>query len=78
MEIAVSGQGVGITPEDLPQLLKPYSRFYRHQKTKGTGLKLLISQGIIWAHSGHIHVESRPGRGTNSHPTIPRAGRSAP
>ncbi|HAJ38419.1 MAG TPA: hypothetical protein DCL15_22350 [Chloroflexi bacterium] len=63
--ITVTDSGIGITPEDIPQI---FTRFYRAanvtaSKRTGTGLGLYITKAIIDGHGGRITVESRLGRG---------------
>ena len=69
VEIAVTDTGVGIRKEDLSRLFEP---FYT-TKSSGTGLGLAVSYGIVQEHSGHISVESNPGRGTAFRITLPTA-----
>jgi signal transduction histidine kinase len=60
--VTVTDTGIGLSAEDLPLLFEPFSRLYRQQAVKGTGLGLYISKGIIEAHGGEIWAESS-GRG---------------
>jgi signal transduction histidine kinase len=58
----VSDSGVGIAPENVAKIYDP---FYTTKGVgRGTGLGLAVSYGIVQEHSGHISVESTPGRGT--------------
>lgn len=74
--IIIQDDGPGIPSEDLPHI---FERFYRvkasHKHTaqtpdqlpetgNGLGLGLAIVQQIVEAHSGYIHVASKPGKGT--------------
>ena len=64
--IDVEDSGVGIPPEALKTLFKPFE-MKQSKKTGGeqsTGLGLVISQKIIEAHGGSIEVESKVGKGT--------------
>jgi hypothetical protein len=54
--------GVGIPPEDLPQLFQPF--FTTKAPGKGTGLGLSTVASIVRQHNGFLHVASRVGQGT--------------
>jgi signal transduction histidine kinase len=63
VEVSVRDTGEGIRPQDLPHI---FERFYRGEKSRsratgGAGLGLAIARGIVQAHGGEIHVDSRPG-----------------
>jgi signal transduction histidine kinase len=81
VELAVSDDGEGISPDDLPRV---FDRFYRadaaRQGTDGeTGLGLAIARSIVVAHGGTIAVASEEGRGTEVVVTLPGGrDRSAP
>lgn len=64
--LTVADTGVGITPEDAPQV---FTRFYRADKSRTgstghAGLGLAICQSIVTAHGGTLDFTSEPGRGT--------------
>lgn len=53
--------GIGIAPDDVPQLFKPFVQLAAGvNKAGGTGLGLSISKAIIEAHDGRIGIENRP------------------
>lgn len=65
--IVVSDSGIGIAPENVDRLFKPFFS----TKTRGTGLGLAISKKIIDAHGGGIFVSQRPTGGTEVSISIP-------
>ncbi len=61
LEVIFSDNGIGIKPEDLKSLFKPFFT----TKLKGTGLGLAICRRIIMErHNGKIQIESGEGKGT--------------
>lgn len=59
--IKIKDTGTGIRKEDLPYIFDP---FFTTKDSKGTGLGLAMSYGIIRQHHGDITVESEEGNGT--------------
>ena len=55
MRICISDTGTGISPEDAKRLFEP---FFSTKSTKGTGLGLWISKGIIQKYEGSIRFRS--------------------
>ena len=69
LTIEVSDSGIGIAPENVAKIYDP---FYTTKGVgRGTGLGLAVSYGIVQEHSGHISVESTPGKGTIFRITLP-------
>lgn len=63
--IAVRDSGPGISPEDLPKLFLPFERLKASTaEIEGTGLGLFLSQRLVKAMGGTLHVTSTLGRGT--------------
>lgn len=71
LTVEVADSGMGIAPENVAKIYDP---FYTTKGVgRGTGLGLAVSYGIVQEHSGHIGVESSPGRGTTFRITLPTA-----
>jgi two-component system NtrC family sensor kinase len=74
--VEVSDTGMGIAPENVAKIYDP---FYTTKGIgRGTGLGLAVSYGIVQEHSGHISVESSPGRGTTFRISLPTVHARAP
>lgn len=61
VELTVEDTGRGIAAEDLDRVFDP---FYSTKGSRGTGLGLAVTWGIVEGHGGSIGVESEPGKGT--------------
>jgi cell cycle sensor histidine kinase DivJ len=65
-ELVVADTGVGISPEDLERLGRPYEQAGGvDQRAKGTGLGLSLVRAFAKLHGGEMHIESRMGAGTS-------------
>jgi len=76
IEIIVSDNGQGMTPEEQEQLFTPFFT----TKATGTGLGLAYAQQVILEHNGEIRCESQEGHGTTftiALPVTERASASA-
>lgn len=79
VRVTVQDDGVGIAPEGIQQLFKPFSQLPGDshisedlgQPPKGTGLGLAISKLLIEQHGGSIDVYSSPGVGSSFFFTLP-------
>ncbi|HEX8096933.1 MAG TPA: ATP-binding protein, partial [Pyrinomonadaceae bacterium] len=69
--VEVADTGIGIAPENVAKIYDPF--FTTKGVGRGTGLGLAVTYGIVQEHSGHIAVESAPGRGTTFRITLPTA-----
>jgi signal transduction histidine kinase len=73
IEIIVSDNGQGMTPEEQEQLFTPFFT----TKATGTGLGLAYAQQVILEHNGEIRCESQPGKGTTFTIALPVAERAS-
>jgi signal transduction histidine kinase/CheY-like chemotaxis protein len=65
VRFAVSDSGVGIEPEALPRLFRPFEQAGEaHRRAAGTGLGLSISRQLVELMGGHLQVHSEPGAGS--------------
>jgi signal transduction histidine kinase len=69
----VSDRGIGIKPEDLENVFKPFFRVDRSRSrgAGGVGLGLTLAKKIVEAHGGSIEVRSEPGVGTTVRVVMP-------
>lgn len=58
--VSVTDTGRGITPENLPNIFRPFFT----TKGQGTGLGLSLARRVVEDHGGKIEVTSQPGQGT--------------
>ena len=73
VRISVSDTGIGIAPEDLSRLARPFEQIEtQHSKTQqGTGLGLALTKALVELHGGVLAIESQPGLGTTVSFTLP-------
>jgi len=71
----VHDEGVGIKPEDMPRLFKPFPGIHVPGVKDSTGLGLSICKGIVDLHGGRIWAESMGrGKGATFTFTLPLGG----
>ena len=75
LKLVIADTGIGIRPEDLPLVVRPFHRRRpafdaRHQ---GAGLGLPFAKTIIELHGGTLAIESTPGAGTKVVVDLPLA-----
>jgi PAS domain S-box-containing protein len=71
VQVEVSDNGVGISPDHLRKIFDPF--FTTKPGSRGTGLGLAVSYGIIREHAAKIRVESTVGQGTSFRLEFPSA-----
>ena len=78
VQVCVSDEGIGITPEDLPKVFSDFHQLDGSETRTygGLGLGLAFVQRIVEAHAGSIDVQSEPDEGTRFTLTIPAATRA--
>ncbi|MHB8584777.1 MAG: sensor histidine kinase [Thermoplasmatota archaeon] len=72
--ISVRDSGLGLTPDQISRLFRPFSQVHDTAQIirSGTGLGLFISRGIVERHGGTLQVKSDgPGKGTTFTFTLP-------
>jgi signal transduction histidine kinase len=69
IHLAVSDTGTGIPDHILPHIFEPF--FTTKDLSRGTGLGLASTFGIVAAYGGHIEVDSQLGHGTTFHVYLP-------
>jgi PAS domain S-box-containing protein len=67
IEIGVTDRGEGVAEELRERIFEPFFS----TKRAGSGLGLVIAQGIVHGHGGRIHFEARGGPGTRVEIEIP-------
>ena len=80
VHVSVSDTGSGIAPEHINRIYDPFfttKTAPKEGQSRGTGLGLAVTYGIIQEHAGKIRVESQAGAGTTFHLEFPRMRKAA-
>jgi len=66
LKVSVIDTGIGISPDDLQRLAKPFEQIEsQHSKTQqGTGLGLALTKSLVEMHGGLLELASEPSVGT--------------
>ncbi|MPZ71470.1 MAG: hypothetical protein GEU71_18400, partial [Actinobacteria bacterium] len=75
VELAVTDQGIGINPDELPMIFSDFHQIDGSETRTfgGLGLGLAFVRRIVEAHAGTIDVTSEPDRGSTFTITLPEA-----
>jgi signal transduction histidine kinase len=69
-EVTVADNGHGMAPETLARIFDPF--FSTKAAGRGSGLGLVVAQGIAADHGGSLRAQSAPGKGTVFTVLLPR------
>jgi two-component system cell cycle sensor histidine kinase PleC len=70
--LRVHDNGIGIAPEDMQRLGKPFVQLRPGRDlSDGAGLGLAITRYLVELHGGALAIESTPGRGTTATVALP-------
>jgi PAS domain S-box-containing protein len=74
VEVSVTDTGMGMTPEQMEELFRPFNRLGRERTAlQGTGIGLVISRRLAELMGGSIRVKSVPGEGSSFILKLPKA-----
>ncbi len=74
VEVSVTDTGLGMTPEQMEELFRPFNRLGRERTAlQGTGIGLVISRRLAELMGGSIRVKSVPGQGSSFILRLPKA-----
>lgn len=73
--LEVSDTGIGMCPDDLEMVAKPFAQVDNSitRSNEGTGLGLALVKGLVELHGGKLEISSKFGVGTNVKVHIPNA-----
>jgi PAS domain S-box-containing protein len=70
---AIADNGVGLDPRYAERVFHLFERGPESESLPGSGLGLAVCRRVVQGHGGRIWLESRPGRGSTVHFTLPTA-----
>jgi PAS domain S-box-containing protein len=75
MRFSVIDTGIGITPENLKKLFRPFVQVDNRlsRQYEGTGLGLALVKKLVELHGGSLDVQSEPGKGSSFSFVLPWA-----
>jgi signal transduction histidine kinase len=73
VRIWIEDNGIGIPPEGVEKIFKPFQRLHRQEDYEGTGIGLAIVQKAVQRMGGAVGVESEVGKGSRFWVELPSA-----
>ena len=70
-DISFSDNGIGFDQKYADQIFEVFKRLHTRSLYPGSGIGLSLCRRIVANHSGHLYVESSPGKGTTFHIIMP-------
>ena len=66
LQFSITDTGIGIVPEDVPKLFKPFTQLDGglSRQHEGSGLGLALVKKMVEMHGGSVEVQSKPGQGS--------------
>ncbi|MGI6404165.1 MAG: sensor histidine kinase [Oscillospiraceae bacterium] len=71
VQLQVADMGLGIPPEVLPDVTRPYFAYHHTSSVAGSGLGLAIARLMAHAHDGSLDIRSQQGKGTTVTLSLP-------
>jgi signal transduction histidine kinase len=78
VEIDVADTGHGIAAQDLETIFEEFEQTSEGKQAEGTGLGLPLSRKLAELHGGRLWADSKPGKGSTFHLTLPVSQDSRP
>ncbi|HEY9078813.1 MHYT domain-containing protein [Magnetovibrio sp.] len=75
LKITIADTGIGMSEEDIPRALEPFSQIgdIMSAPSEGVGLGLYLTRSLVEMHGGILHIDSSLGHGTTVTVSLPRS-----
>lgn len=75
LQISIADTGIGMTKEDIPRALEPFSQIadIMSAPSEGVGLGLYLTRSLVEMHGGELRIDSTLGHGTTVTVHLPRS-----